>query len=305
VLGRLGLRRIPWLLLTLVFAFGSIGWYSAQAGNSWHFAHVSATFFLLLAIRGTQVDSPLWLTGAWYAAAGLSRLPVFFSAPYFLAYLAYRARAEELPSVPFGWTRGSAERARLGRLDLPRLIRLSIPFACGALVLLVLYLAYNKLRFGSPLELGYGQIPGLLQEYQYRFGFLSYHNIPRNLYALLLTPPRQVDQFPFYQPALLGGMSLVLTTPVFLWALRARSATWFALGSASAVLLIAIPVLLHADPGGAQFGYRYAQDFYPFLLLLTAHGIGRRIGFEVGLAMAIGFLVNIWGMWATTVNWFA
>ncbi len=305
VLGRLGLRRLPWLVLTLVFAFGSITWYSAQAGNSWHFAHVSATFFMLLAIRGTQVDSPLWLTGAWYAAAGLSRLPVLFAGPYFLSYLAYRAGGEDLSRAPFGWTRNIGERARLRRIDLSRLVRLTIPFACGAAVLLVLYLAYNKLRFGSPLELGYGQIPGLLNEYQYRFGFLSYHNIPRNLYALLLTPPRQVDGFPFYQPALLGGMSLLLTTPIFLWALRARSATWFSVGTGAAVLLVAIPVLLHADPGGAQFGYRYAQDFYPFLLLLTAHGIGRRIGFEAWLALGIGFLVNIWGMWATTVNWFA
>jgi len=71
------------------------------------------------------------------------------------------------------------------------------------------------------------------------------------------------------------------------------------------VAAILIPVLLHADPGGAQFGYRYAQDFYPFLLLLTAHGIGRLVSFEATVALAIGFIVNAWGMWATTVNWFA
>lgn len=313
VLGRLGLRRLPWLVLTLVFAFGSIGWYSAQAGSSWHFAHVCATFFMLLAIRGTQVDSPLWLTGLCYAAAGLSRLPVLFAAPYFAAYLAYRARVIDLPVVPFGWTRPSANAfarsanaaARIGGFGIGRFVRLAIPFFCGAAIPLILYLTYNKLRFGSPTELGYGMIPGLLDEYQYRFGFLSYHNIPRNLYAMLLTPPRQADQFPWVQPALLGGMSLVLTTPIFLWALRVRSATWFTAGSVGAVALIAIPVLLHADPGGAQFGYRYAQDFYPFLLLLTAHGIGRRIGFEAWLAIAIGFAVNIWGMYATTINWFA
>jgi hypothetical protein len=306
VLGRLGLRRVPWLVLTLVFAFGSIGWYSAQAGSSWHFAHVCATFFMLLAIRGTQVDSPLWLTGLFYAAAGLSRLPVLFAAPYFGAYLAYRARLIDLPRTPFGWARRSADAAaRIGRFDVGRFVRLAIPFFCGAAIPLILYLTYNKLRFGSATELGYGMIPGLLDEYQYRFGFLSYHNIPRNLYAMLLTPPRQVDQFPWIQPALLGGMSLVLTTPIFLWALRVRAATWFTLGSAAAVLLIAIPVLLHADPGGAQFGYRYAQDFYPFLLLLTAHGIGRRIGFEAWLAIGIGFAVNVWGMYATTINWFA
>jgi hypothetical protein len=303
VLARLGLRRGVWLVLSLAFAFGSIVWYSAQSGSSWHFAHVSATFFMLLAIRGTQVGWPLWAIGIAYAAAGLSRLPVFLSAPFFVAYLIWLGRPDA--TQPFGWTRRTTTGDRIGAFDLRAILRRGLTFSLGAGLLLVPYLAYNAVRFGSPTEAGYDLIPGLLEEYQYRFGFFSVVNVPRNLYAVLLTPPRLVEQAPFFQPPSLGGMSLLLTTPIFLWAIRSRSATWFVVGCWAAVAAIVIPVLLHADPGGAQFGYRYAQDFYPFLLLLTAHGIGRLVGFEAALALAIGFVVNAWGMWATTVNWFA
>jgi len=305
VLARLGLRREVWLVLSLAFAFGSIGWYSAQSGSSWHFAHVIATFFMLLAIRGTQVQWPLWLIGLAFGAAGASRLPVFLAAPFFLAYLIQRTRTDVHGARPFGWMRLIRPMDRIGRFGFAPLIRNGLVFSLGTGVLLVPFLVYNAARFGSPLEAGYEMIPGLLDENQYRFGFFSIQNVPRNINALLLTPPRVAEQAPFFQPALLGGMSILLTTPIFLWSIRSRSPTWFIAGCWAAVAAILVPVLLHADPGGAQFGYRYAQDFYPFLFMLTAHGIGRRIGFEAALALAIGFIVNAWGMWATAVNWFA
>lgn len=304
VLARLGLRRGVWLILSLAFAFGSIVWYSAQSGSSWHFAHVSSLLFMLLAIRGTQVDSPPWLTGLFFGAAGLSRLPMFLAAPYFAAYLAHRSRAID-GSEPFGWTRAIGHAGHIGRLDVRRLVQGGLQFSIAPVLMLVAFFGYNAIRFGSPTEAGYELIPGLLEEYQYRFGFFSAVNIPRNLYAMLLTPPRLVEQAPWVQPALLGGMSILLTTPIFLWSMRARRPTWFVIGSWAAVLAILVPVLLHADPGGAQFGYRYAQDFYPFLFVLTAHGVGRLVGFELSVALAIGAVVNAWGMWATTIQWFA
>lgn len=306
VLARLGLRHETWLTLSLVFAFGSIVWYSAQAGTSWHFAHVSSLLLMLVAIRGTQVGWPLWAIGAAYAAAGLCRLPMLLAAPFFLAYLAYRVRTEDAADrAPFGWTRRPTPGARIGAVDVRSVVRDGLAFSLGPVLLLGAFAIYNAARFGSPTEAGYELIPGLLEEHQYRFGFFSVVNIPRNLYAMFLTPPRLVEPAPFLQPPLLGGMSLLLTSPIFLWAIRARRPSWFVVGCWATVIAILIPVLLHADPGGAQFGYRYAQDFYPFLLLLTAHGIGRNLSFEATLAAAIGFVVNAWGMWATAIQWFA
>jgi hypothetical protein len=167
------------------------------------------------------------------------------------------------------------------------------------------YLIYNNTRFGSPFENGYALIPGLLDEAQYHDGFFSIVNIPRKLYALFLTTPAEVGEFPWVQPHALGGLSILLTTPLFLWSIKARRPDWFNLGAWVAVGLILIPILLHADPGGLQFGFRYAQDFYPFLFLLTVRGLGGKLSFEAWIAIAIGFLVNLWGMGATYFDWFA
>ena len=79
ILRAMGVRRMPLIVLSLVFAFGTIVWYSAQAGSSWHFAHVVATFFMLLAIRACQLDARTGLIGLLVGAAVLSRLPLILA----------------------------------------------------------------------------------------------------------------------------------------------------------------------------------------------------------------------------------
>ncbi len=300
-----GSRRFR-IVMSLVFAFGTIVWYSAQAGSSWHFAHVVATFFMLLAIRACQLDARTGLIGLLFACAVLARLPLALAAPFFIAYLADRTVREETDDpTTFGAIGADRPPAWQTRPDLRSLVTLGWPFGLLALFPLAEYLIYDYLRFGSFTQNGYALIPGLLQEDQYRNGFFSIANIPRKLYALLLTMPVQVEGFPWIQSRLLGGLSIVLTSPIMLWSIKARRPDWFGLGAWLAVGLILIPILLHADPGGAQFGFRYAQDFYPFLFLLTVRGLGGRIGFEAWLAIAIGFAVNLWGMGSTYFNWWA
>ena len=76
-------------------------------------------------------------------------------------------------------------------------------------------------------------------------------------------------------------------------------------GSWISILLITIPIILHADPGGAEFGYRYAIDFYPFVFLLMIHGMRGRMNAERWAAMALCFVVNAWGMYAVVTGWLA
>jgi len=296
----MGARRRFALALSLVFGFGTIVWFSAQVGTSWHFAHVVALFFMLLAIRACQLDAPTALIGLLFAGAFLSRLPMALALPFFLAYLAHRsARERSQASEAFGTLTPATVRAERWAIDPRRFVRLAVPMALGIGIPLAAYLLYNQLRFGSYAENGYALIPGLLQEAQYRHGFFSVYNIPRQLYAMFLAAPVQVAGFPWVQSRALGGLSILLTSPIFLWAIRARRLDWFGLGTWLSIALILIPNLTHADPGGIQFGYRYAQDIYPFLLLLTARGLAGRVGFESGLAIAIGFVVNLWGMGST------
>jgi hypothetical protein len=306
VIRGMGVDRGPRIVLSLAFGFGTIVWYSAQAGSSWHFAHVVATMFMLLAIRACQVEARPGLIGFLFAGAVLSRLTLVLAAPFFIAYLIDRAaRERDGDRTSFGWIAALRPPAWQSRPDARWLVENGSAFVAAVAVALGSYLAYNWLRFGSPFENGYALIPGLLQEQQYVHGFFSVVNIPRKLYALFLSAPVQAPDFPWIQSRHLGGLSLLLTTPVFLWAIRARRPDWFGLGCWASLGLILVPILLHADPGGAQFGFRYAQDLYPFLLLLTVRGLNGRISFEAWIAIAIGVLVNLWGMGSAYFDWWA
>lgn len=276
VLGLWGFGPAKNALFGAAFALGTIHWYSVQAGSSWHFAQICALSFLLLGILEALGPRRPWLMGLWLGLAAMCRLPTLMAWPFFMACLLAR-----------DWGDGR------------RILRSVFGFGTVAALPLIGYLLYNAARFGSPLVTGYDLIPGLLEEHQYRYGFFSVHSIPRNLYAMWLSMPRLVDNPPYLLPARLGGLSLALTTPLFLWAIKARDRSWITLGSWAAVLLISVPILLHGDPGGEQFGYRYAMDFYPFLWLLVLKGTEGRLSLERALALAMGFVVNGWGIWAT------
>lgn len=281
VFARLGILGWKRLLFSLMMAAGTIFWFSVHVGTSWHFAQVCATLFLWLAIRQSVIGTKPWLAGLLLGCAALSRLPTLMAFPYFAVSLG-------LPFIP-----------AIRQVDWKGLGKTALSFSIGLGLPLVAMGLYNYARFGSPFQAGYWLIPGLAQEWQYRFGFMHPINIPRNLHAMFLMLPKPVPEFPFFRPYVLGGMSLLLTTPAFLWAClasRRDPRTWAAWLS---ILLISLPILMHADPGGDQFGYRYAQDFYPILALLMVQAMKQRIGWLGALAIATGFLVNLWGMYAT------
>jgi hypothetical protein len=303
-----GPRRWVWVLFAIMFGFGTTVWYSVASGNSWHFAHVCATTFLLLAVLDTQRNGPPWRIGLLLGCAVLSRLPTALAVPFFLGYFAWAA--DRQPRVgpgdeTFGALGGKVGSVLSSRLDWRQLILDVVSFGCALSIPLILYAMYNQARFGDPLQEGYSLIPGLLKEFQYRYGFLAIESIGRNLYAMLMSMPKQVDSFPFIQPRNLGGLSIFLTTPAFLWAFRAHRPSWFVVGAWISILAITVPIILHADPGGAEFGYRYAIDFYPFVFLLMIHGMRGRMNAERWAAMALCFLVNIWGMYAVMTGWLA
>ena len=232
ILDGIGVRRRERVILSLVFAFGTIVWYSAAAGSSWHFAHVVATCCMLLAIRACQLDARPALIGLLFGAAVISRLPLLLAAPFFLAYLADRSyRAESGDTTVFGSLLAERPAAWLTRPDW-RSASTSAgrsPPASGSRSSGIS--STTTSRFGTPFETGYALIPGLLDESQYHDGFFSIVNIPRKLYALFLTGPVEVGEFPWVQPRGLGGLSIFLTTPLFLWSIKARAGPT---GSASA-----------------------------------------------------------------------
>ena len=76
----MGARRHVALVLDIVLGFGSITWYSAQAGTSWHFAHVLALTFPLWFVAALAVIRRTVLAGL-LALAGLPLVSTFLGRP--------------------------------------------------------------------------------------------------------------------------------------------------------------------------------------------------------------------------------
>jgi hypothetical protein len=63
-----------------------------------------------------------------------------------------------------------------------------------------------------------------------------------------------------------------------------------------AIVAIAFADFTFAATGYAQFGYRYALDFMPFLFMLIIVAVGRRVEWHHLLLIGLGVLVNMWGV---------
>jgi hypothetical protein len=168
--------------------------------------------------------------------------------------------------------------------------------------------AYNVARFGSPLDFGYAHIPsgefGLVtDEPWFRHGLLSPLYVPRHLYAILLQSFEWVDAAPFLRPSI-TGLSLTLSAPFLFLAARAwsvRQRQPLVPVAMAAVLLVLLPNVLHGSWGFAQFGYRFALDAVPLLLLLLGWAYRDRASPWLVAAIAIGVAVHAYGIYAINV----
>jgi hypothetical protein len=329
---RLTESRTVALLATVFFGFGTVHWYAAMLGSTWFLAHVAATTFLLLAITmaldgerheraravlerlGGSVSPRGWfqplqfMAGFVFGLAALARLPVLLGAP-FLVFVGA----------------GGSYRARAFSAGL------------GALIPFLLLLAYNLGASGHLFNPAY--------EYLYQTEFLAYlpppncaatfprevcdfmtinrdyaiedpRHVPLNALIMLAWPP---DVRPECGIELLArdcallrpnpiGMGLLLTSPLYLIALPLVRTAWrqrLVLGTALAVVAVALINLMHFSQGWVQFGYRFSNDFAPFALILITlaiawRGVSRLV---IGLVV-LSVLVNAWGVyWGVVLGW--
>jgi hypothetical protein len=245
LLGRYGVRRlIDRFWLCLLFGFSTQILWVTTRGGVWHTGHLIATILTLCCLIELAGRRRAWLIGLAAGAAFLTRAPLAFAVPFYLLLLWPEGRSRGIP-----WRAWTA-------------------LAVGALPSIVFFFLYNQLRFGSPLESGYAlaTLPDWLER-QRALGLFSTAHIGMNLDYLLTHLPRPIPQAPYFRPDGLG-MSVFLTSPGLLFALRADwrdRRAWFLLGAAAAVL---VPTLLYYGGGWLQYGYRYFLDSVPFVIAL-------------------------------------
>lgn len=255
-------------LAVLFFAFGTVHFYCASNGGVWQYNQIAAVFFMLIAIMLLVKKAPLPLVAAAFGFAVISRSPMLLAAPFFL-YCVYRLHKERL-SVS-----GLTERAWLKDVAL---------FAAGLVPFGVVTLFYNYARFQDPFNSGYQTVYETYVhndiKYNYyrslfphasHFKLFDPRNIPLHLQALFLMPPQVISKFPFFR-ASPYGMSVLLTSPAFIYAFLVKRKTALVPASWLAIAFVATLLFMHYSQGWVQYGYRFLLDFAPFLLILTAFG---------------------------------
>ena len=288
VLNRIGLagERKYWIVLLY---FGGTAYLSVTlAGISTFFAHIITTSFLLLAVVEILGKRRLVLAGLFVGLAAASRMTAALALPFFL-WLVLQEPTSRQP----------AER---GHRWQGRLLPMALVLAGFATPLLGLAF-YNHARFGNPMETGFGLalLYSPVLEAARAEGLFSLAHVPKNLFMMLLQGPELVVRpdgavliFPFIRPSP-WGMGLFFTTPALIYVFRANLRDPLVQASWLAVAATSVPIVSYYGIGYVQFGYRYALDFMPFLMLLVARGIPAKLSRIAVALITASVVINMWG----------
>jgi hypothetical protein len=266
LLGRIGVGNLAhrfWLVALL--GFSTTLWWVTTRGGVWHTGQILATILTLACLVELWGRQRAVLIGLAAGAAFLTRAPLAFAVPFYLLLLDGARAAKDAP------TAGDRATSAADRWPVRDWAVLGLATAPA----IAFFFWYNAVRFGSPLESGYGlaSLPDFL-EARRRMGLFSLAHVGWNLELMLLHLPNRIPELPFFKPDGLG-MSVLLTSPGLLLAARAPwrdRRSWLLLGAAVAVL---VPTLLYYGGGWLQYGYRYFLDSIPFIVALCGLAVAR------------------------------
>jgi len=230
--------------LTVMFTFGSTFWYIAAHGSIWYFSHTVGLMFLMLAVYFTITTRNPLAAGLCLGAAFLSRLPMGFSAVFFLLMFSEAPKLAETTATD-AVSRGRAWAVAYVRTNFVTLAK----FSAGAGSFVFIYLLFNYLRFDDPLEGGHGLSPQVSQEHLqavYSHGISDLHYIPRHVAVMFEQTPLFSKNGSYVWPSW-AGAAVWVTTPALLYAyfpsLRDRR---IAIGGAIALMATILFILTRA-----------------------------------------------------------
>lgn len=260
----------------LLTAFGNIIWFLSATGSSWYLGQVTAAFFLTAGILESITRKRPIVVGLMLGTAYLARLQVILSLPLFLYFL----------------------------FDKRKWIRNFFEFALGVLPFVTFDFYYNFVRFGTIFDKGYYLIPGVLNEPWNKNGLFNPANILNHLKVIFGALPNFRNTTPFVTPSW-WGLAIWITTPAFIYSLWANIKEGVTRYSWLSIALISFVIFSHGTTGFAQFGYRFAVDFYPILIFLVIKGVASTgVKWHHWLLLALSIIVNLWGvLWINKFGW--
>jgi hypothetical protein len=272
--GRSGRAEGENYILALLFAFGTVYFFSAEQGTVWFAAHVVgaalAALYLLFALDADR--------------------PALFAFPLFLLEAARVSLPETAPCAlrdPLGALRS---------LDWKKLIKKLTLFALPVSVVVAVTLVHNYARFDDPFDVGYRHLDVAWKARIEKWGLFGYHYLARNLGVLLTSLPYLGDPRPHvpFMQVNAHGLALWFTSPFYLWLIWPKRSTVPHHALWLTVACVAIPSLLYQNSGWVQFGYRFSNDYAVFLFALLAIGM-RPFGALFKAAAVWSIAWNAWG----------
>ena len=268
-------RNSHFVWFFLLAAFGNILWFLSSNGSVWYLGQVAGAFFLTATIFESLKNKRPLFVSVFFGMAILSRLQTILA----------------LPLIIF---------LNKNNLSKKNILFYLIPLG----ILMILYGYYNEVRFDSFFQTGYSLIPGVLDEPWYSKGIFHLSYIKNNLRVMFTSLPIFKSEFPYITPSW-GGLSILITTPAFIYLLLAKLKEKENLFAWISLLLVALITFSHGGTGFTQFGYRYAVDFYPIIFLLLANSLkGKNLKWHHWLLLIICIIVNLWGvLWINKFGW--
>ena len=234
------------LFTSIFFIFGSVYTPVTALLYGAYFAQIVATSLLLLALYVFLSKKKWLIIGILLGFAMATRSNLIVASLFFIS----------------GLTKGF--------LNYKNVIKLFLPIIAS----IVLIACYNYQRFANVFERGYSYqlIPeeSALRRQQ---GLISFRHIPANLYYMLIKTPdpiladeSHVLKFPYlrFDPY---GMSIFFMSPILFLIFKAKLSDHYVKASLLTTLAITTTIVTYYGIGWRQIGYRYALDFYPFLLI--------------------------------------
>jgi hypothetical protein len=244
--------------MVLATIFGTGYWFALFTSHHvYAFAHITSFLFQLLLINELLGRRRWWLVGLYIGCSFLTRQFTLFYLVFALGYMIY------------------LDKEQIEKFRAKNIMALFL----STCVSIAVYMVYNYLRFGNPLDTGYNYILyiGVLKERVSEYGVFNIKYLLFNLYSFLIKGFNIEFQGKTYMEIKdmdLWGTSLLAASPFLVASLRARWPKALKTSAWVTIILILTGQLFYHNNGFHQINTsRFSLDFLPLLIVLTALGL--------------------------------